>query len=139
MALAIAHVQKDIALKQMALALTLMNAWKIHILAVMMQFVLTLKVAINVHVPKVTMVIPISDFVHQHNVDVLPIKNAALMKNVYNLESVFARLHSLLIRVIIVVVHAKDLLVVLMQNVVQLTHLNVCAKLDLKVIHYKVV
>jgi hypothetical protein len=104
----------------------------------MTQFVLTLMAVFNAHVPMAIMVIPILDFVRPHNVDVPPIRNAHRMRNVSNPESAFVHLRSLLIRVVFVVVHAKDLLVVLMQNVVQLIRHNVCAKPDLKAIRYKV-
>jgi hypothetical protein len=134
-----APVQRVFELKTTGLALTLMNVLKTSTLADMMQFVLTMKVVIlaNALLEKMENLIKVC--VHQLNVVVPLIKNVDLMRNAFNLENAFVPHLSLLMPAIFAEIPVKDLLVVLMQNVVQLIHLSACVKLDLKVTHLKVV
>jgi hypothetical protein len=124
----IVPVQRVSELKTMGLALTLMNVLKTSTLADMTQFVLTMKVVILAIVHLVTMVNLIKVCVHRLNVVVPLIKNVALTRNAFNLENAFAPHLSLLMLAIFAETPVKDLLAVLMRNVVQLIHLNACVK-----------
>lgn len=81
------------------------------------------------------------DSVHQHNANVLPIRNVAQMRNVYSLENVSVHHHSSWIPTTItsVKVLANDSLVVSMPSAHQLIHRSVCANQDSKVIRLWVV
>lgn len=132
------HVQKVFERKLTAPVLILMNALRTLMPVDTMQFVLTPRVDINVNVQRDTMEMLLMD-VHLHSVDVHLIENVVRTKSVFNLESVFAHRHSLLMLVISVEILANDSLAASMQNVVQPIHLSACVKLVTKEIRYKVV
>lgn len=68
-------------------------------------------------------------------------ENVEQMKNVYSQVNVFVRRHSFWIQVTEanVKIRANDTLVALTRDVLHQIHRSVCAKLDLKEIHYKAV
>jgi len=137
--LVIAHVPKATELRLTALVLTLTNVTKTLTLVATVPHVLTLRADTHANVSLVHKEIHIMVSVHQHKDVAPPIVNVVRMKNVFNLENAFVHLHSSLMLETYVEIHVNVLLVELMPNVVQLIHLNVCAKLVSKEIHFLVV
>lgn len=115
-----------------------MNALKIHILAHMMQFVLTLKEVILANAQQISVEILIMVYVQLLFVVVHLIVNVAQTKNVCSLENAFVHHHSLLIQETFAGTRARGFPVESMQNVARQTLRNACVKQVSRVILLKV-
>lgn len=132
------RVPKVSVLKMMVLALTLMNALKIHILAHMMQFVLTLKEVILANAQQISLEILTMVYVQLLFDVVHLIVNVGQTKNVFNLENAFAHHHFSLTQETFAGTRVKGFLVESMQNAaLQILH-NACVKQALRVTLLKV-